>query len=136
MKKIFALVLVLVISLSLPAFGEIDLQTMTDEELTSLNQQIQTELFNRHAAGEGVQVPPGYYLVGEDIPAGRYQVIVSEDELVVTFEVIHDLKYDYGNTYWLGSLYGGTTANITLKEGYALRVNSKTIMLRVFTSLF
>lgn len=136
MKRILVLTIAITLLIITPAIGEIDLQSMTDDELAALNQQIQTELFNRHAAGTGVLVPVGYYVVGEDLPAGRYQVIASEDDAVVTFEVLYDLKRDFGNTYWLGSVYGGTTANITLKEGYALRVNSKAITLRLFTSLF
>ena len=137
MKKAISYILILFLLLPLTCIGEsIDFHSMSDKALEELNRQIQAELFSRHAAGSGVPVPPGRYIVGEDIPEGRYQVIVEENVIAATIKVINDLEHDFGNTYWLGSMYGGTTANITLKIGQALDVNSKTVTLRIFTSLF
>ena len=137
MKKLICISIIAVLLMTSVSFAEtIDVKSLSDDELAELNKTIQAELFSRHIAGSGVPIPPGRYLIGTDIPAGRYQVVVNEDVAVATFEVINNLKYNSGKTYWLGTVYGGTTANITLDEGMALEVDSRVITLRPFTSLF
>lgn len=138
MKKviIFTILVVVLFSTALSETIGFDVTALTDEELNSLNQQLQAELYRRHIAGEGVTVPPGRYTVGVDIPAGRYQVIVDETVAAETIEVYKDEKTSFGKSYWLGTMYGGTTANIDLKDGGVLEITSHTVTLRIFTSLF
>lgn len=136
MKKV--LVVLLVLFLFVPfAFAEgVDLSEMSDSDLEELNRSVQLELFSRHAAGDGVQVPPGCYTAGVDLPAGRYQVIVEEDVYAETIKVYASESSKSGKSFWLGSFYGGTTANIDLQDGGILEITSHTVTIRVFTSLF
>ena len=136
MKKALSLFLAFMFIITSAVAETIDVSTFSDEELTALTQQLQAELFKRHSAGTGVSVPPGRYTAGADLPAGRYQVIVNEDVMAEIVEVYTDSSDKYGKSYWLGSLYGGTTANITLEDGNILEIKSHTVIIRLFTSLF
>lgn len=87
------------------------------------------------ALSQGVQLSPGLYIVGEDFPAGRYQVIVADDVFSEIIEVIKNDKYTTKDSYWLGTMYGGTTANVTLEDGYKLNVTSHTVTLRTYKGI-
>ena len=87
-------------------------------------------------SSDAVIVPVGEYLIGQDIPAGRYTIEVDPNTSVATFEVKQNEESSSGKTYWLGSVYGGTTANVTLKEGNVLIVPSKEMKIMPAKSLF
>ena len=73
MKKIIAMILVLVVCIGGCAFAEVDLSGMTYEELVSLKDQINLAIWNSKEWQE-VVVPIGVWEVGKDIPAGHWTV--------------------------------------------------------------
>lgn len=71
MKKIAVLVFALILTAS--ALAEIDLTGMTYDELVALKDQINLAIWNSEEWQE-VTVPQGLWIVGEDIPAGKWTV--------------------------------------------------------------
>lgn len=83
MKRLFALALALVI-LAVPALAdENPLADFSMEELQGTAAVIQAEILRR--AGEPFTVQPGFYLAGQDLPAGTWRVELAGDaaEVVV-----------------------------------------------------
>lgn len=79
MKKMLVVLLVAVLSLTMCAFAEgIDLTSLSDDELLSLQSQIQNEIAERQLVG-GV-LNKGRYVVGVDFPAGSYDIYLECQE--------------------------------------------------------
>ena len=82
MKKLITLILILFVTLPAQyASGEADhgFSQYSDEQIFTLNQIIQNELFTRGAAKKGVLVPTGEYMIGTDIPEGVYNIQFADD---------------------------------------------------------
>lgn len=75
MKKAISLfcVFALILALAVPALADVDLSGLSFDELVALKSQIDLELFAR-PEWQSVEVPQGLYLVGRDIPAGKWTV--------------------------------------------------------------
>lgn len=75
MKKVITIciTLALIFALAVPALADVDLSGLSFEELVALKSQIDLELFSRDE-WQSVEVPQGLYLVGQDIPAGKWTV--------------------------------------------------------------
>lgn len=97
MKKIFAFALALVI-LSLNVFAcadGTDLQSLSDQELLTLYEEVRTEM-SRRGIISARALPAGKYIVGEDILPGTYRITCTGTE-----------GEDLGNAYSsLGNAYG------------------------------
>lgn len=88
MKKIALLVFALILSAS--ALAEIDLSGMTYDELVALKDQINLAIWNSEEWQE-VTVPQGRWIVGEDIPAGKWTVkcaTMSVDSAALSFAIV------------------------------------------------
>lgn len=68
MKKIIVLILTAMMLIT-PVFADVDLSSMTDQELLALKNQVNTEIASR---GSIDMIPSGRYVVGRDIKAGQY----------------------------------------------------------------
>lgn len=139
MKKLLALILIFALLVPAALALDIDLTALTDEELLALSSQVKKEAFLRRLPGEGaVTVPQGTYIAGEDFPAGRYTLTVAPGVLEVQINVNKpDAEiYELGDTFYLGTAYGTSTANVNLPEGYILTVTFADVYMRVFKSLF
>lgn len=74
MKKMVALLFVLLFIVSVSfAETEVDLSSMTYDELVALKDQINLAIWNSNDWQE-VEVPQGVWMVGEDIPAGHWTI--------------------------------------------------------------
>jgi hypothetical protein len=75
MKKLISFLCVFALALALvpAAFAEWDLSGMSFEDLIALRAQTQLEMMNRSEWQE-VEVPQGLYVVGTDIPAGKWTI--------------------------------------------------------------
>ena len=72
MKKLLCLSLVFCLMFNAAAFaGEIDLSSMSDEDLLELKKNVDTEVSNRNL-NTGFELPIGVYKIGTDIKAGSY----------------------------------------------------------------
>lgn len=76
MKRIAAFVAAIML-LSSYALADIDLSTMTLEELNALKQQINLEIASRPEV-KSVTVPVGVWEIGKDIPAGHWTMTVED----------------------------------------------------------
>ena len=122
MKRLFALLICCLMLFSTTCFAEVDfnIDDYTDDELKEICQMITAKL------NTPVIVPTGYYVVGEDLPAGRY-TIVENDEMpdeeyahVAFFNSVDD--YNSTND-WFGddsptinacnTLWSGMTGDLT-----------------------
>lgn len=76
MKKILAILLVLILC---PAWSiaEVDLSGMTFDELVALKDQINLAIWSSDTWQE-VEVPYGVWVVGEDIPAGKWTIKAAD----------------------------------------------------------
>lgn len=79
MKKVIAIALALVLLLSVgaAAFADVDLSGMSFEELVALKDQINLAIWNSQEWQE-VTVPHGVWIVGEDIPAGKWTITAGD----------------------------------------------------------
>ena len=77
MKKLFVFALVLAL-LAAPLAHAEDYASMTDEQLWEANKAIQAELWARSITKDGVTIPKGEYIIGEDIPEGVYRITIPE----------------------------------------------------------
>lgn len=75
MRKVITIciTLALVLSLAPAAFADVDLSGMTFDELVALRDQIDLAIWNSQEWQE-VEVPQGVWLVGEDIPVGKWTI--------------------------------------------------------------
>lgn len=77
MKKLFAVLVALVLCIPLSCLAEVDLSQMTFDELVALKDQINLALWSSEEWQE-VLVPKGIYKVGESIPAGKWNVKAAD----------------------------------------------------------
>ena len=73
MKKLFLFLLVLVLVPVFSVADGVDLSAMSLEELYALRSSVSAEILSR-SQWESVTVPEGFYVVGEDIPAGHWTI--------------------------------------------------------------
>lgn len=105
------------------ALADVDLATMTVDELITLKTQIEQELINRGAV-KSATVPAGKYIVGKDIPAGDYSISTSQYMVVVTIGSL--------NMYVVTPDEG--VGKVTLNEGDSFECSS-TIVLTKYAGL-
>ena len=76
MKKLL-LALILVLALPVCAHADVDLSSMTFDELVALSDQINLAIWNSQEWQE-VTVPQGLWKVGEDIPEGHWTIKAAD----------------------------------------------------------
>jgi len=76
MKKLFALILSMV-ALSAPAMADVDLSSMSYDELVALKDQINLAIWNSQEWQE-VTVPQGIWEIGVDIPVGHWTIRAAD----------------------------------------------------------
>lgn len=141
MKKTIVLILCIVF-LTLPTtLASSDLSNMTVEELIKLRTQIEQEL-NSRSEGESLGVPPGKYVVGEDIPAGKYKVTITNSSAVGGMLVVYpDVKnMESQGTYLVMELLSGMTGNevlgkVELRDGYGVWISNGMLTFDVYTGI-
>lgn len=131
MKRILVLVMVAML-LTCGAYAEdIDFSSMSYEELVAMKEQINLAIWNSEDWQE-VEVPQGVYVIGEDIPAGKWTIKAAEGLTATVYwgdtldEAGVKLTYD-GELYVFEGIYStsykyyenGDTSEVTweLKDG-------------------
>ena len=79
MKRFFALLFVLILVVSCAVADDIDLSSLSFDELRQLQTDISKELIKR-PEWKSVPVPPGIYQIGVDIPAGEWSLTCGKTE--------------------------------------------------------
>ena len=137
MKKLICIIIAAVL-FTVPAFAEIDLSSLSFDELRQLQARISKELVTR-PEWKSVPVPPGLYKIGLDIPAGEWQLTCYASEWGSAYIA-------YGNTLnepgteivkpkeWTGYIYlepadsWRSKVTISLKEGYYIQIAEGTVL--------
>lgn len=124
MKKVIAIVALLVLVCSV-AYAEIgNLKDMTTDELIALRTSIEQELIERGET-KVLKVPAGTYIVGEDIPAGKYSI--STKQIMATV-----LVNEYQEMFMVTP--DEEVGKVTLKDGDKIQC-STTIFLTKYSGL-
>lgn len=113
MKKLVSLFAALMLIPSF-SFAETDLSGMSVDDLVSLKTAIVGELMARDEV-KIVTVPAGEYIVGEDIPAGKYSVATSASMVMLT---VNEYKEAYVVTP------NDPIGKLSLKNGDVLALSS------------
>ena len=105
----------------------IDLSEYSDEDLLAINVQVQAEIANRYLE-KTASVTPGKYLVGSDIPAGKY-ILKNTSGDTVYIAIFKDNKQSYKDSEALDrfNFYADRETSITLEEGTVFEVRHHTI---------
>lgn len=126
MKKILITILVVMLCLSHGSYAESlsDIANWTDADLLATRDILDDEIFKRGIEFE-TEFYPGVYVVGEDIKAGQYDIIVHESDSLV-FIVVYANKDDYiaqeNHIIWENLSAGTTGYHVSLSDGMVLNV--------------
>ena len=83
MKKFLSILIVLLMICAV-AFAEINLSSLSVDELIKLKTSIEKELIDRGAV-KSANVPAGEYIIGTDIPAGSYSITTKQIMATIVF---------------------------------------------------
>lgn len=147
MKKLVSVLLLLCLMIS-PAFAEIDLSGLSFDELVALRSQCLTEMTKRDEWQE-VTVPVGVWKIGEDIPAGHwnitcyrtdkyaYAVVYYTDELDATKKKASNRgKFHYADMVKVDgspAMTNNTVLDIDMIEGAYLVIERCPVVLSPYT---
>lgn len=118
MKRFLCFLVMVILVIPSLACAEIDIKTLSTDELLSLKLLIIQELIDRGEV-KSATVPAGEYIVGEDIPAGSYSM--STDQILVTVVV-----NEYDGMYVITPDNG--IGKLVLKDGDKLQLTSTVIL--------
>ena len=120
MKKLICMLLVMCL---LPVVGlcDVDLSSMSYDELVTLSQQITVEIMSRPEWKE-VSVPTGTWEIGTDIPAGMYSIRTTSKKATIWYTKKSGIR-DYIYVYPEEPL-----GKIELLEGTTLEINTEVII--------
>ena len=127
MKKIILLVFVLILAAS--ALAEIDLTGMTFDELLQLRADVDAAIWASDGWQE-VEVMEGVYIIGEDIPEGRWAIkCTNPSGGMYTLYPDKDAYLKGGASYIdLNIFNGGDTVNTLFDNGQYLKLSASTFI--------
>ena len=128
MKKLIALILVVLTLVPMVAFADVDLSGMSFDELVSLNGKLLKEIVSRPEFKE-VTVPTGTYTVGEDIPAGTYSLGLASGTFGSMIKV-----NGFQDTYAVTST-DQNVGKIVLKDGDSVDISMGSVVFKPYVGL-
>lgn len=128
MKKLIALALVILSLIPVAVLADVDLSSMSYDELVSLNSKLFAEIISRPEFKE-VTVPTGTYNVGEDIPAGTYSLGLANG----TFGSMIQIN-GFQGSYAVTST-DQTVGKVVLKEGDSVEISMGSIIFKPYVGL-
>lgn len=131
------LIIFLILAMMIPvaALADLpDISSLSKEDLLELNHRIQMMLFSEQLV-EGVKVPPGEYIIGEDIPAGTYRIEITGGT------GFYDVYEKEGGHTIMTGLTGKSynvleIGKITFKDGNILALYNSTFIFFPYTGIF
>ena len=133
MKRLIALIAALILLGGSAAAETPDMSGLTPDELLSVIRQAQLLLFDQQLV-DGIHVPQGTYVIGEDIPAGTYRIEITDGT------GYYDLRDPDGNlkhTGVTGKFYNVTEiGKLILEEGYTLHLANSGFIFYPYTGIF
>ena len=145
MKKVLSLILAIVLLIGSVALADIDLTGMSFNELRILYEQVQQALIDTKQGGT-VKVGSGTYVVGKDIPAGKWTITPEDKQFGIVYvyknaedcenkknEVMCDLIVSSHSPVL--SDCDATEMNVLLVDGYYVVIKDVTVYFTPFDSL-
>ena len=135
MKRLIAIILILSMLLPAAALADLpDLSNLSTDELLEVIRSAQLLLFSSELVN-GITVPQGEYIIGEDIPAGTYRIeITGIGGYFDLYESKDGSKIATGLT---GSTYDVTDiGKLVLEEGNVLIWRNSTFIFYPYTGVF
>lgn len=137
MKKLISIAIAIVLFLSSTALAEIDLDSMSYEELAALRDRCQAELMTR-PEWQQITVPSGDYRVGVDIPAGEYTILPTPDgysNVIVWKGEPDDYRAGFSLNESVTDYNQKTVWRAVLRDGYTLSVGGSAVILTPYRGL-
>lgn len=130
MKKIIVLILTVMIMIPYSAFA-FDFDGYSNDELIALNAELVAELVSR-GIEKTATVVPGRYIVGKDIPAGKY-ILKNNTDGTAYIAVFKDnlQKYKDSESVRAINLYEGRETLFSLEEGQVLEIRHQRIQVTI-----
>jgi len=126
-----------ILALILPAMAGAaipDISNLSRDELIELDQQIHLRLFDEQLI-EGVRVPQGTYIIGEDIPAGTYRIEITDG--TGCYDVYDNPDGKLIHSGITGKSYNVTEiGKITFDDGNILELVNSTFIFYPYTGIF
>ena len=136
MKRIICLILATMM-LSIPVYAaDIDVASLSDDELKALQVKVNDEIHTRHLDGSAI-VPLGTYYVGKDIEAGTYLAEDDDpdDPGSIIFIYNDEDAYNTNTPSETYQIWKGQSARIPLDDGWIMKVMSAPTSLRIAEDL-
>ena len=132
MKRIIAIMIVLLFIFTSSASAG-SLSEMTDEELLSMYQQIQSILLSR-SDEYSLTLNAGRYIVGEDIPSGTYRLECKSPYAAANVDVYATSESKYSSdSFIMAELYNSSVVGkLDLNDGNILKISGSTIDLTYY----
>lgn len=122
MKKLLVALLVVAMMISTAMAEGIDLSGLSYEDLLELRQQVDAAIWASDGWQE-VKVPAGVYVIGEDIPSGRWSVTPSDRLSTFTlFPTKADYTEQTYNYISLNMLDAGESYALDVQDGQFLEI--------------
>ena len=135
MKKALSVILcaMLVLLTSSALATDVDLSSLSYDDLLALKLKIDTEVMSRPET-KSVSVPIGVYEVGVHIPAGEYSLAQDGGYTTITVAKAADFS-DYGNIVGSTSVEEVGIGRFVLEEGQYVKVEHGRMLFSTFTGL-
>ncbi len=136
MKKLITIILILAMLLRAAALADLpDISGLSNDELLELREKIQLQLFSSKLV-DGITVPPGEYIIGEDIPEGSYRVCAISLERN-SMVIIYSAGKNVLTSYAIGDLYGAyEVGKLPLENGMIIEVDFAPVIFYPYAGLF
>lgn len=133
MKKVLAIVLLLTLCIFASA-ESIDLSGMSYDELLELRQAVELAIWNSDGWQE-VEVPAGIYVIGEDIPEGRWTVKPNGSLSSIT---VYPNKSDYTDQTYdyiaMEMIQKDESFNLEVNSGNCLEISGGALIFTPYVS--
>lgn len=137
MKKslIISTISAAVILSSIVYASDIDLKSMSDEEITQLYSDVEQELVDRNI-NKSSDLLPGTYVGGVDIPVGGYDISIESPDGFFTMELI-GINKNTPNYYNCENLSPNDTGSfhVSIQDGYTLVTSGRSATITINNGL-
>lgn len=115
--------------------SDIDLKSLSDEEITQLFSDVEQELVDRNITKTS-DLLPGTYVGGVDIPVGGYDIMASANDEYFSVQIT-GVDKNTADYYYYESADPNTDGNfhISIKDGYTLTVDGRAATITINNGL-
>ena len=127
MKKLVVLLLVCILFVSCAAAD--DLSGLSFDDLVKLRDEINAEIVSRPEWKE-TTVPPGDWVVGQDIPVGVYSIRNADSVDYAGLSLWRVAVHDYSNRGYIGNIFvenGEPYGRLQLEAGWVVSISNPVV---------